>query len=352
MKRKNITAIAFGIILTLINSCVPSEKKEVSGESGNESRDKEPVKIMELQYQTISRSVEYPANLIAYEEVHLAPASPGRIEEIHAEVGDRVAKGDVLVQMDRTQLHQAEVQFKNLEADFRRLDTLAKYGSIAEQQYDQLQTQYEVAQSNVEFLSENTRLTAPFNGIITDRYFEPGELYSGTPNTQAGKAAVLSIAQVNRLKAVVSLSENYFPMVKNGMKTTISTDTYKGRKFSGRVFLIHPTIDPVNRTFDVEVLINNSKRELRPGMFCRVTFDLDEIEAILVPAIAVLKMQGSNERYLFTASEGKANRISVKIGERYDDKIEVVSNELQQGDLIIVSGQGRLLDETPIEVVN
>ena len=352
MKRRNITAIAFGITLTLINSCVPSEKKEVSGESGSESQEKEPVKVMELQYQTISRSVEYPANLIAYEEVHLAPASPGRIEEIHAEVGDRVAKEDILVQMDRTQLHQAQVQLKNLETDFRRLDTLAKYGSIAEQQYDQLKTQYEVAQSNVEFLSENTRLTAPFNGVITGRYFEPGELYSGTPNTQAGKAAVLSIAQIDRLKAIVSLSENYFPMVKNGMKTTISTDIYRGRKFTGRVFLVHPTIDPVNRTFDVEVLINNSKRELRPGMFCRVTFDLDEIEAILVPAIAVLKMQGSNERYLFTASEGKANRISVRIGERYDDKIEVISDDLQQGDLIIVSGQGRLLDETPIEVVN
>jgi membrane fusion protein, multidrug efflux system len=351
MKTKNIKAIAFCITLAIINSCVPSGKKEIKQETGNELPDKEPVKVMELQYQTISRSVEYPANLIAYEEVHLAPASPGRIEEIHAEVGDRVIKGDLLVQMDRTQLHQAQVQLKNLETDFRRLDTLAKYGSIAEQQYDQLQTQYEVAQSNVEFLSENTRLTSPFNGVITGRYFEPGELYSGAPNTQAGKAAVLSIAQIDRLKAIVSLSENYFPMVKNGMKTTIFTDTYKGREFTGRLFLVHPTIDPVNRTFNVEVLIDNSKRELRPGMFSRVTFNLDEIEAILVPAIAVLKMQGSNERYLFTASGGKANRISVRIGERYDDKIEVFSDELEPGDRIIVSGQGRLLDEAPIEVV-
>jgi membrane fusion protein, multidrug efflux system len=71
------------------------------------------------------------------------------------------------------------------------------------QQYDQLKTQYDVARSNVDFLKENTRLVAPFSGVISGRYFEPGELYSGAPNTQAGKAAVLSIVQIDRLKPLL-----------------------------------------------------------------------------------------------------------------------------------------------------
>jgi RND family efflux transporter MFP subunit len=206
--------------------------------------------------------------------------------------------------------------------------------------------------SNVEFLRENTRLLAPFNGVISGRYFEAGEMFSGTPNTQAGKAAVLSIVQIDRLKAMVAMSENYFPMVKKGMETSIKIDTYNDQNFTGQVFRIHPTINPMDRTFNVEVLINNRENLLRPGMFCRVTFDLDEEEAILLPSIAVLKMQGSNERFLFVNENGIAKRISVTIGKRYDDDVEVFSDELEPGDQVIVTGQARLLDGIPVEVVN
>jgi len=326
-------------------------KKDESNQS-SESSKKEIVKVMELQYRTVARSVEYPATLEANEEVHMVPASPGRIEEINAEIGDRVTIGTALVQMDRTQLHQAEIQLKNLELDFRRLDTLAKYGSVAQQQYDQLKTQYEVAKSNVDFLRENTRLLAPFNGVISGRYFEPGEMFSGTPNTQAGKAAVLSIVQIDKLKAIVSISETYFPMVKKGIAASVKIDTYGEKKFTGKILRIHPTINPMDRTFKVEVLINNSDNLLRPGMFCRVTFDLDEEEALLLPSIAVLKMQGSNNRYLFVNENGKAKRISVTIGKRYDDDIEVFSDELKPGDQVIITGQARLLDGMQVEVVN
>ena len=345
---KFLTITLTAVILT---SCMQNPKKDESNQS-SESSKKEIVKVMELQYRTVARSVEYPATLEANEEVHMVPASPGRIEEINAEIGDRVTIGTALVQMDRTQLHQAEIQLKNLELDFRRLDTLAKYGSVAQQQYDQLKTQYEVAKSNVDFLRENTRLLAPFNGVISGRYFEPGEMFSGTPNTQAGKAAVLSIVQIDKLKAIVSISETYFPMVKKGIAASVKIDTYGERNFTGNILRIHPTINPLDRTFQVEVLINNRENLLRPGMFCRVTFDLDQEEALLLPSIAVLKMQGSNDRYLFVNENGKAKRISVTIGKRYDDDIEVFSDELKPGEQVIVTGQARLLDGMQVEVVN
>jgi len=342
---------AFALAAFILNACAPQQGESVVNETDNADVKKEVVKVMELQMQTVARSVEYPATLEANEEVHLVPAQPGRIENIFVEVGDRVAKGDLLVQMDRTQLHQAEVQLKNLEVDFRRLDTLAKYGSVAEQQYDQMKTQVEVAKSNVEFLKENTQLPAPFNAVISGRYFEPGEMYSGVPNTQAGKAAVLSLVQIDRLKALVPLSEKYFPQVKTGMQVQIKVDIYPGQVFTGVVERVHPTIDPANRTFKVEVKINNSQRLLRPGMFARFTLDLGKEEAVLLPAIAVLKMQGSNERYLFVEENGTARRISVTIGKRYDDNIEIFSDELNTGDNIIISGQARLLDGVKVEVI-
>ncbi len=347
---KRIT-FAFALAAVILNACAPKQQNESdASKADNADTKKEIVRVMELQMQTVARSVEYPATLAAYEEVHLAPAQPGRIEGIFADVGDRISAGKLLVQMDRTQLHQAEVQLKNLEVDFRRLDTLAKYGSVAQQQYDQLKTQYEVAQSNVAFLQENTQLSAPFSGIISGRYYEPGEMYSGAPNTQAGKAAVLSLVQIDRLKAVVPLSEKYFPLVKNGMETVVSVDVYPNRSFTGHVERVHPTIDATNRTFNAEIVIGNREGLLRPGMFIRVKFDLDEEEAILLPSMAVLKVQGSNERYLFKEENGIARRVSVTIGKRYDDNIEVFSDNLEPGDNVIVSGQARLLDGVQVEV--
>jgi len=351
MKQIWIVIIAFVFAAFALNSCSNKQKKSKLN-SENQEQKKEIVKVMELQTQTVARTIEYPATLQAYEEVHLAPASPGRIEGIYAEIGDRVLKGKPLVQMDRTQLVQAEVQLKNLEVDFRRLDTLAKYGSVAQQQLDQFKTQFEVAKTNVEFLRENTRLLMPFNGVISGRYFEEGEMYSGAPNTQAGKAAVLSIVQIDRLKVVVPLSEKYFPRVKKGMEAKVGIDIYTDQLFTGKVERIHPTLDPSNRTFNVELMIVNRGELLRPGMFARITFDLDKEEAILLPSMAVLKMQGSNNRYLFVEENGKAKRISVTIGKRYDDDIEVFSDELEPGAHVIVTGQSRLLDGMAVEVNN
>ncbi|MFW6290664.1 MAG: efflux RND transporter periplasmic adaptor subunit [Mariniphaga sp.] len=350
MKQKNLNLFGAAFAAAVLFSCTSTPREEQP--AATETPKKEVVEVMELQPQVVWRSVDYPATLEAYEEVYLAPASPGRIENIHADVGDRIRRGAQLVEMDRTQLRQAEIQLENLEADFRRLDTLAKYGSIPQQQYDQLQTQLEVAASNVEFLKDNASLQAPFNGVVTGRYYEPGEMYSGVPNTQAGKAAVLALAQIDRLKAMVSMSESYYPQLKRGMETEVKVDVYPRQSFTGTIDRIHPKIDPLNRTFNVEVLISNSERLLRPGMFARLKFNLDQEEAILVPSMAVLKLQGSNDRYLFVDDNGKAKRISVTMGKRYDDKVEVFSDELKTGNRVIVTGQSRLLNGVPIEVVS
>jgi multidrug efflux pump subunit AcrA (membrane-fusion protein) len=83
-----------------------------------------------------------------------------------------------------------------------------------------------------------------------------------------------------------------------------------------------------------------------------VSLTLGEVDALVVPSVAVLKLQGSNDRYLFIDENGKAKRISVKIGRRFDDKVEVISGELKEGDKLIVVGQSKLLDGDPVEIVS
>lgn len=310
----------------------------------------EKVRVAPIAKQVVSRVVEYPVNLVAFEENHLAPASPGRIDRINVEVGSHVIKGQVLVQMDRTQLHQAEVQLKNLEVDFRRFEILNKEGNVAKQQYDQMKTQLEVAKSNVEFLKENTQLRAPFSGVVSGKYYEQGEMYSGSP-TASGKAAIVSLVNIAQLKALVAIPESYFPQVKVGLPVQISSDIYQGKVFNGQVYKIYPTLDAATRTFQAEVRIPNSNASLRPGMFARIKVALGNVSTVLVPANAVLKLQGSNERYIFIADNGKAKRIGVTLGQRYDEMVEIMSKDVKEGDPIVVSGQARLLDGAALEIV-
>jgi RND family efflux transporter MFP subunit len=135
------------------------------------------------------------------------------------------------------------------------------------------------------------------------------------------------------------------------MEAKIKVDVYPDMEFTGKIYNIYPTINPQSRSFDVEVSIANSKNLLRPGMFTRITIDLEKTNALVLPAVAVLKMQGSNVRYLFVNENGKAKRIEVELGNRFDDKVEVISEELKIGDKVVVNGQARLLNGMEIEVV-
>ncbi|MBS0012103.1 MAG: efflux RND transporter periplasmic adaptor subunit, partial [Bacteroidales bacterium] len=218
------------IIASVIISCKQQNRGSMRDGSEPEESNKKAISVRTspLELITIARTIDYTASIEAFEEVHLAPASPGRVNNIYVEPGDRVSKGQKLFAMDRTQLHQAEIQLENLKTDLQRLSTLRETGDIPQQQYDQMKTQVEVTESNVEFLRENTVIFAPFAGVITGKYFENGEMYSGAPNTAAGKAALVTLMQINPVKALVHISEQYMPLLVKGMDATILSDVFEG----------------------------------------------------------------------------------------------------------------------------
>lgn len=310
-----------------------------------------PVKVELLATDTVVRAINYTANIIPYEEIYLAPAAPGKIVKIYVEIGDKVKKGQKLVQMDQTQLIQAKLQLASLQKDYDRIKTLKESGTVAEQQYDQIKTQYEVTKTNVEYLEENTAVYAPYSGVITGKYFEDGENYSGAPNTQASKAAIVTLNQIDKIKATISVSEQYYNEINKGTMVNLECEVFPGEVFSGKIFNIYPTIDPLTRSFKIEIEAANPNFKLRPGMYASVNLKLGESEAITVPAIAVLHQEGTNKRYIFINKNGLAKRVNVQLGDRFDDKFEIISDEIQAGDQLIVVGQSVLMDNYKVKVV-
>jgi RND family efflux transporter MFP subunit len=338
------------LILAGCGSKSTTESAQAATAPASEVKASIPVKAMEISRTKIARTIDYTATINAFEEVNMAPSTPGRIEKIYVEAGDRVNKGDNLFLMDRTQLYQLKIQLSNLEKDLNRTDTLLRMGSAKQQHYDQLKAQYDVLKTNVDFMEQNTLLKAPFIGVVTGKYFEDGEMYSGAPSSPSGKSAVVTVMQINPLKVIVNLSEQYYPLIHKGMKADLSADVYKNEKFSGVIYRISPTISPSTRSFGVEIEVPNGSERLKPGMFVRVALDLGEVETFVVPANTVLVQEGTNIRYVFIDDNGIAKRIEVLLGKRFDEQVEIISDNLKEKDMLITQGQARLINGNKIEI--
>jgi membrane fusion protein, multidrug efflux system len=345
---------AFLIIALVLTACTSKGKNAASASYDSATETKRaaiPIKTMTLSKTKIARTIDYTATILPFEEVNMAPSTPGRIEKIYVEVGNKVKKGDNLFLMDRSQLYQLELQLSNLQKDLDRIDTLLKSGSAKQQQYDQLKTQYDVLKTNVDFMRDNTVMKSPFYGVVTGKYFENGEMYSGAPTTQSGRSAVVTVMQVDPLKINVNITEQYYPLIKIGMKAEVAADVYKGDKFTGTVFRIAPTINAASRSFVTELELPNKSDLLKPGMFVRVSMDLGEVETFVVPANTVLIQEGTNIRFLFLEKNNVAERVEVILGKRFDDQVEIISESIKEGDMLITEGQARLINGDKTEEV-
>lgn len=326
-------------VIALLNACTPKAEKKQEEEIRVEN-----VKTAVLETQEIARKVDFSTTLEPYNKVMVAPTMAGRIDKIHVEVGSKVQANQLLVEMDKTTYLQTKVSFDNLAVDFQRISTLYNSGNIAQQTYDQTKAQYESLKTNVQNLERNTFLRAPFSGVIAAKNYENGELYAGTP--------ILLLVDMANLKAHINIPESYYPSIKEGMNVAITSDVFTDKEFKGIIEIVSPVIDATTHTFQVQIKISNAGGVLRPGMFARIGVDFDKINAKVVPYQAVLKLQGSNERYVYVNKNGVAKRVKVQMGKRYDDKIEILSDELKEGDQLVVVGQARLVDGVKVNVVN
>lgn len=310
-------------------------------------KEAEKVKVMTLESERIAKSLELNATLEGYETMNIAPSLTGHIEHIYVEVGTRVQKGSMLVRMDQTQLNTTRINLASTKTEFERVKALKESGSVSQQVYDQTKAGYDQLAENERFLEQNTFVKAQFAGVISAKYYEDGEMYAGQP--------ILTLTQISRLKAIINIPESYFPLVKQGMKVDVESDIYPGEVFPATIEIVYPTVDPQSHTFQAKLNIPNSGEKIRPGMYVRTRLAVGEVDAIVVPYQSVLKLTGSNDRYVFVADGTQARRVAVTLGQRFDDRIEIIPVEadaIKAGDRLVVTGQARLVDGSVLDIVD
>ncbi|MDR2510894.1 MAG: efflux RND transporter periplasmic adaptor subunit [Bacteroidales bacterium] len=339
MKTLKANLITLATLVTLI-SC--TQQKDNIAEKSTAVE----VKTSQAAMQDVEQLADFTGTVEAFHPSDITPSLPVRINKIYVEVGDKVHKGQLLVQMDGTQKKQQELQLTNIQVEYDRVTALHKAGGASQQQVDQVKTQLDIMKANLANLAENVNLRSPINGIITDRFYNQGELFSAA----TGKPSILKVMDLAPLKVKINLPSQYFPNVKIGMPVNITCDVYKDEVFDGKVSLIYPTIDAVTRNFVVEITIPNKNLKVRPGMFSRVTLNFGTQKHIVVDDMAIVRQVGTGDRYLYVEKNGVVSKLKVFVGRQLNKQVEILSDNIQNGDNIIIAGQTKLIDGSAVIV--
>lgn len=331
--KKSTIIIALGLVL--FSAC------NSSGNTVVEEKELPAVKVVEAKEEMVNQVAEYTGNIEPFVKNNISSSVAQRIEKIYVEVGSYVKKGQLLVQMENINYANARIQLENIKTDLSRTEALYKAGGISQQQYDQLKTQVKIAEENISNLDRNTKLLSPINGVVTARNFDNGDLAVGQP--------ILTVMQLQPVKIMVAFSEEFYPVVKNGTPVEITLDVYNGKKYSGKVSLVYPTIDPATRTFQTQVSIPNQSMEIRPGMFARAKVELDAKKRVVVPDKAVIKQQGTNDKYIFVLEGDTVSYVKIELGRRVGTNYEILSG-VEAGQKVVVAGMNSLIDNSKVKV--
>ena len=302
------------------------------------------VEVVTASKRDVTEESTYSSTIEAYATNNIMPQAGARIRKINVEVGDYVVKGQVLAEMDRNQLDQLELQIQNDEVEYARLKGLYEEGGVSQSDFEAAELGYKVRKTNYQNLLENTILRSPITGFVTARNFDKGDMFSMS-------APLFTVQQVIPVKLLVGISENEYTKVKKGDTVSLTVDALPGRTFTGKVNRLYPTINAATHTFNAEVLVQNSDRALRPGMFARVKVVFGTNHRVVLPDQCIVKQEGTGQKFVYLLNTDETvSYVPVTLGRHMGTEYEVIDGVLE-GDTVVFKGQSTLKDGVKVIVL-
>lgn len=339
-----IRVMAAASVMAAACSCGGNKEAESLQEPAAEAV-KAKVSVTSAVIGEVPQSEVYSTTVMPNAVNNIVPQSGSRIQKINVEVGDFVTKGQILAEMDQVTLDQARLQLMNTETEFERIKGLYEVGGVSKSDFESMELSYKVNKSKYENLLENTILRSPIDGVITARNYDRGDMYGmGSP--------IFVVQQITPVKLLVGISETDYTRVKRGDKVTLTADALPGETFTGQISRIYPTVDAASHTFNAEVLVGNTSRRLRPGMYARVNVTFAVNNSIIIPDSAVNKQQGSGQKSVFVLNaDNTVTSTVVTLGRHFGGQYEVLEG-LSEGDKVVYKGQTALQNGSEVTVIS
>jgi len=326
-------------------------KQESSAKSGGIAT-AYSVSVVTASKQNVSERFSSIGTISAFNDVAIISETQGRVVKIYTEVGDYMKAGSVLIEVDselkEAAYKTAKVSYEKAKNDMTRFEELYKEKSISDSQIEQArwafqsaEAQYIVARRQL----SDTKITTPISGIVTARNVNIGSFVQGAPQA----TLVANVVDISRLKVKLNVAEKDVFRLKQGNKVEITTDVFPNTAFTGTIATISAKGDDAH-TYPVEVVMDNSKQQLKAGMFAQVTFNpQSSSNALIIPREAVVGSMKDAKVYVVNNNVAKLRTVTV--GKTFGTSIEVLQG-LNVGEVVVVNGQNNLKDNANVVVRN
>jgi membrane fusion protein (multidrug efflux system) len=307
----------------------------------------------------IARTITLPTfRVLALQEATLYAKVSGYLKTLTVDKGDQVKEGQLLAEIEVPELLADEAQYR-AESDVARTN----YERMAEarrkapdlvvpQTVDDLRGQSEVADAKLQrtrTLLQYSRIVAPFSGIVTARFVDPGAFIpAATAGSTPQTAALLTLMDYSRVRVQAYVPELEVPLIRNSLPAKVMVEELPGRTFSGSVTRFAHALDPATKTMLTEIELPNPTGDLRPGAYATVQVEVErKADALLLPADAVVVEKAGS--FVFLVADGKAKKTPVRTGFADGVNVEIVEG-VQPGQSVILVGKQALNDGQAVNI--
>ncbi len=315
------------------------------------------VEVARVETLKLTDDAQAVGSLRSRQSVVLRPEVSGRVTQLNFRDGDRVRRGQLLVQLDDqlplAQVQQAQAELSIARANHKRNQELVSQNFISQRSLDESGANLQVADAKLALAragSARLRIVAPFDGIAGIRSISVGDYLKDG-------ADIVNIEDLEAVFVDFRLPERFQTKVKRGQTALVDLDALPGRKYAAIVQAIDPLVDANGRSVGVRACIDNRQLQLRPGMFARITAVFGERDnARVIPEEAIVPQAG--RQFVIKLVDGPdqdtkiAQRVEVKVGIRRPGRVEITEG-LQVGDTVVTAGQQRVQkDGMPVRVID
>jgi RND family efflux transporter MFP subunit len=320
------------------------------------------VRVWTAENRPLRPFVDSIGTLNPYEMVNVSSELDGILKAIRVDEGSLVTPGQVIAEIRETDyqlaveqatavVKQAEAALANAKQEHQRKGALYREELVTKQQFDDIVARLAVAQGDVERAMAGldlakekltkTKIHAPMAGSIKEKKVTAGDyIRNGT--------FLVSIIRTDLVKLSFTVSEKDVGSLRLNQEVVFSLDAFPGREFSGRVKTIYPSLDEKTRSLQVEAVVENTDRSLKPGLFARATLYTGPARGTVVAPITALLYDSSTTK-LFVVEGDRAKERKVKIGRKYGEFMEIVEG-LKEKESVVTVGQNNLMEGVLVNV--
>ena len=320
------------------------------------------VRVQAAAKKQIRPYIETTGTLKADEEVIVSSEVDGIVKSIKVDEGSAVGRGTLLAEINQVDyvldekrsdaaLKQAQANLANVKAEYQRKESLFKEELLTKQQFDDISTRVTLAEADLSrakaFLDTSrerlsrTKIYSPLNGMVKEKRVSVGDFVrTGSP--------LFQLIKVDLLKLNFTVSEKDIGSLKTGQDVVFTVDSFPDKKFNGKVKLLYPNVEERTRTLQVEAVVSNANRLLKPGLFARVTIYTGALnDAVVVPLTAL--MYDNSNITIFVVEGNLAHARTVKTGGKYGEDVEITEG-LKEKEQVVVVGQNNLSEGVKVNV--